>query len=99
MVKVFSKHKGSVVIINLDAVREIAPLLEGGCDIFFTDGALVPLRVTDNFSQFLQLAMEPATPESCASHAALIEKKFPTKKGKAKADGSVEIPKFGDQAE
>ena len=38
-IEVESIEKGCTVIINLDQVLEIAPLVSGGCALFFTDGA------------------------------------------------------------
>ena len=40
-VEVTSVEKDCVVIINIEHIVEIAPLNEGGCVLFFNDGAAV----------------------------------------------------------
>ena len=78
-VEVNSVEKKCPVIINLDVVTEIAPLFEGGCVLFLTNGATY--KVTDSYELFKQFAMQTVTADD-------IAKKFP----KAKKNEPLEIP-------
>jgi hypothetical protein len=78
-VEVNSVEKKCPVIINLDDVTEIAPLIEGGCVLFLTNGATY--KVTDSYELFKQFAMQTVTADD-------IAKKFP----KAKKNEPLEIP-------
>lgn len=73
-VEVNSFEKKCKVIINLDQIVEIAPLVDGGCVLFMSDSAGMNsrqgLRVDDNYSQFLQFAMQTVTAED-------IQRRFP----------------------
>ena len=64
-VEVHSVEKNCQVIINLDHVVEIAPLKDGGCALFMTDGAGMnsknAMRVTDSYELFKQFAMQTVT--------------------------------------
>ena len=90
-VEVDSVEKNCKVIINLDEVVEIAPLLAGGCDLFFSDSAAVggkrAMKVNDGYELFKQFAMTTVSSED-------IAKRFPTKKGNKLSDLNVEIPKL-----
>ena len=90
-VEVESVEKNCKVIINLDEVVEIAPLLAGGCDLFFSDSAAVggkrAMKVNDGYELFKQFAMTTVSSED-------IAKRFPTKKGNKLTDLDVEIPKL-----
>jgi hypothetical protein len=76
-IEVNSIEKGCPVMINLDEVLEIAPLMEGGCALFFADAAAVngknAMKVSDSYALFKQLAMQMVTPED-------ISKRFPKAK-------------------
>jgi hypothetical protein len=69
-----SLEKGCPVIINLDKVVEIAPLREGGCAIFISDqtvaGGRSQLKVSDDYDQFKQFALQTVSAED-------IAKRFP----------------------
>lgn len=86
-VEVDSVEKNCKVIINLDTVLEIAPLLAGGCDLFFSDSAAVggktSMKVKNGYEDFKQFAMQTVSSED-------IAKRFP-KKSK---DAPLEIPKL-----
>jgi hypothetical protein len=93
-VEVNSFDKGCPVIVNLDMITEIAPLVDGGCILFMNDSAGMNsrqgIRVTDNYEEFKQFAMQTVTAED-------IAKRFPKKeKDSKKVDLSVplEIPKL-----
>jgi hypothetical protein len=94
-VEVDSVDKGCKVIINLEEVVEIAPLVSGGCAIFFTDGAGMNSRssfkVKNSYDEFKQFVMQTVSAED-------ITKRFPTKK-KAVTTGvedavTIDIPKL-----
>ncbi len=88
-VEVDSIEKGCPVIVNLDQVVEIAPLVDGGCAIFFTDGAGMnsksAMRVSNEYSEFKQFVLQTVSAKD-------IEQRFPTKKKTAAVD--MEIPKL-----
>jgi hypothetical protein len=87
-VEVDSVDKGCKCIVNLDGVLEIAPLIEGGCVLFFADSAAVggksSYKVKDSYDLFSQFAMKTVSSED-------IAKRFPTKKSK---EAPIEIPKL-----
>jgi len=70
-IEVFSIEKNTKVIINLDTILEIAPLKEGGCNLFFPDAAAVggknSMKVTDSYTLFKQFALETVTPDDIAA--------------------------------
>jgi hypothetical protein len=90
-VEVDSVEKGCPVIINLDSIVEIAPLVEGGCILFISDGAgvnsRVGMKVTNSYEQFKQFAMQTVTPEDIAKRFPKVEKKS--------NDEELEIPTLG----
>jgi len=75
-IEVHSVEKAVSVIINLDAVIEIAPWREGGTVLFIQDatvaGGRVAYRVTDSYEQFKQFAMQTVSAED-------IARRFPKK--------------------
>ena len=70
-IEVFSIEKNTKVIINLDTILEIAPLKEGGCNLFFPDAAAVggknSMKVTDSYTLFKQFALETVTSDDIAA--------------------------------
>lgn len=90
-VEVNSVEKNCPVIINLDHIIEIAPLAAGGCALFTLDGAGMnsknALRVSNEYSEFKQFAMQTVTAED-------IAKRFPTKASKKSSSEELEIPKL-----
>ena len=77
-VEVESLDKNCTVIINLDHIVEVAPLVEGGCALFFNDGAAVggvrTMKVKDNYSQFQQLVVTLVTKEAMYSKVSKLKK-------------------------
>ena len=75
-IQVFSYDKGCDVIINLDTVMEIAPLREGGCNLFFPDSASVggktSMRVKESYSLFKQFVLETVTQDRIAKQVAQL---------------------------
>jgi len=76
-IEVESVEKMCKVIINLNEVIEIAPLMEGGCALFFADSAAVngrsAYKVKNHYSEFSQFVLQTVTPED-------IAKRFPKAK-------------------
>jgi hypothetical protein len=89
-VEVNSVEKGCPVIVNMDHIVEIAPLREGGCALFMSDGAgmnsKTALKVTDSYDQFKQFAITPVSADD-------IARRFP--KEKPKVEDELEIPTLG----
>jgi len=85
-VEVFDVEKKCKIIINLDAVMEVAPLVSGGCEISFPDAASVggrrALKVSDSYTMFQQLAMQTVSTEDIA------------KKVKSLKSATMDIPKL-----
>jgi hypothetical protein len=79
-IEVESVEKGCKVIVNLDQVVEIAPLIGGGCALFFADNAAVggkiSYKVKDNYSVFKQFALQTVSSDD-------IAKRFPKVKATA----------------
>ena len=79
-VEVTSVEKNCPVIINLDHIVEIAPLLDGGCALFMSDGAGMnsknAMRVKEKYDLFKQFAMQTVSAED-------LQKRFPSKKSGA----------------
>ena len=75
--EVQSIEKGCNVIINLEHIVEIAPLVEGGCALFFNDGAAVngirSMKVKDNYSMFKQFALQTVSAEDVAKKIASLK--------------------------
>lgn len=68
--------KSCKVIINLDNVIEIAPLVAGGCVLYFSAleaGGPRTMTVSDDYTAFLQFAMQTVTADD-------IAKRFPKAK-------------------
>jgi len=96
-VEVNSLEKNTKVIINMEHIVEIAPLREGGCALFFNDGAAVggvrPMKVKDSYTQFKQFAMQTVSSDMIADRIASLkgeEKRGPGRP--KKEDISMEIP-------
>lgn len=74
-VECFDKKKECNIILNLDTITHIAPLREGGCEVFFSEYAvgagLVSVLVAENYSEFKQFVMTKVRPEDIAA-------RFPT---------------------
>ena len=86
LIEVDSLDKKCPVIINLEAVVEIAPLVGGGCALFMADGhgGAVSMKVSNDYAEFKQFVLQTVS-------ASDIEKKF----GKTKVkDLSLDIPKL-----
>jgi hypothetical protein len=96
-IEVDSVEKNCPVIINLDQVLEIAPLVSGGCALFFSDGAGMnsksAMKVKNDYSQFKQFAMQTVSSEDIAKRIETINKAAGIEKP-AKPKPQVKIPKF-----
>ena len=91
-VEVESVEKQCKVIINLDEVVEIAPLVEGGCALFFSDSAAVggksTYKVKNSYDSFKQFAMETVSADDIAKQVKSLKKTA----GKTEP---IEIPVLG----
>jgi hypothetical protein len=94
-IEVNSVEKNCPVIINLDHVVEVAPLVQGGCELSMLHStgmnAKTTFRVTNDYNEFSQFVMQTVS-------AADIAKRFPKAEApavKVKKNGELEIPKFG----
>ena len=87
------------LIVNLDNIIEIAPLVAGGCVLYFSAieaGGPRTMTVSDSYTQFLQFAMQTVSAED-------IAKRFPKAKKEATIKGQEDgakgvefnIPTFG----
>lgn len=68
--------KACKLIINLDCIIEIAPLVTGGCVLYFSTleaGGPRTITVADSYQQFMQFAMQTVSAED-------IAKRFPKTK-------------------
>ena len=94
-VEVQSIEKSCKVIINLDHIVEIAPLVEGGCALFFNDGAAVngirSMKVKDGYNMFTQFALQTVSSDDIAKKIASLKP--------AKAPSHAEIRKAEIKAE
>jgi hypothetical protein len=70
-IEVDSVEKQCKVIINLDTVMEIAPLMSGGCALFFPDSAAVggktSMKVKDSYTIFKQFVLQTVSEEDIAA--------------------------------
>jgi hypothetical protein len=91
-----TKDRDVKVIINLDHVVEVAPLLEGGCTIFFNDSAAVngvrTMKVKDSFAMFQQLVMTVITPNQMSERIAKIKEATVPKDKKPATEKTFELP-------
>jgi hypothetical protein len=81
-IEVDSIEKNCKVVINLDTVQEIAPLLEGGCALFFADdipsGSKIPYKVKNSYDDFKQFAMQTVTQDDIAKKVKSLKSTNPT---------------------
>ena len=89
-VEVNSVDKNCKVIVNLDAVVEIAPLASGGCVLFVSDsaatGGRTPLKVSDSYELFKQFAMQTVSADDIAAR---FPKRGPGRPPKVENTGAV----------
>lgn len=91
--------KNCKLIVNLDNVIEIAPLVAGGCVLYFAAteaGGPRTMTVSDNYTQFMQFAMQTVTADDIAKRFPKVKKETPTIKQQEEGKGvEFDIPKFG----
>jgi hypothetical protein len=90
------------LIVNLDNIIEIAPLVAGGCVLYFSAieaGGPRTMTVSDSYTQFLQFAMQTVSAEDIAKRFPKATKpKQDLSNIKAQEEGKgveFDIPKFG----
>lgn len=77
--------KNCKVIINMNTVMEIAPLVAGGCVLYFStleSGSPRTMTVSDDYAMFSQFVLQTVSAEDLA-------KRFPPKK---KSDDNIKTP-------
>lgn len=94
-VEVESVEKNCKVIINLEQILEIAPLVDGGCHLFFNDGAAVggvrAMKVKTNYSEFMQFVLQTVSADDIARRFP----KAPKEPKEEKKTEELEIPVLG----
>jgi hypothetical protein len=80
--------KNCKVIVNLDNIIEIAPLVAGGCVLYFAAqeaGGPRTMTVSDDYSAFMQFAMQTVSADDIAKRFPKAKKE--TNSIKAQEDG------------
>lgn len=89
------------LIVNLDNVIEIAPLVAGGCVLYFAAteaGGPRTMTVSDSYTQFMQFAMQTVSADDIAKRFPKAKKESSTIKPQEEGKGvEFDIPKFGAQ--
>lgn len=87
------------LIVNLDNIIEIAPLVAGGCVLYFSAteaGGPRTMTVSDSYTQFMQFAMQTVSADDIAKRFPKAKKEAPTIKAQEEGKGvEFDIPKFG----
>lgn len=91
--------KNCKLIVNLDNIIEIAPLVAGGCVLYFSAqeaGGPRTMTVSDNYTQFMQFAMTTVTADDIAKRFPKVKKEpAPTIKPQEEGKGvEFDIPKL-----
>jgi hypothetical protein len=96
-VEVNSAEKNCPVIVNLDAVVEIAPLVTGGCVIFFADSAgmnsRTGMKVSNEYSEFKQFVMQTVSADDIAKRFPKVQSETPKEEKPVKME-KFKIPKL-----
>ena len=76
-VEVNETEKDTVVLVNLENVAEIAPLKDGGCVLFLSQGSGVnnrlTLRVKEGYEMFKQFAMQTVSADMIKEKVAKLK--------------------------
>ena len=99
-VEVTSVDKDCKVILNLEKVVEIAPLVTGGCAVFFEDGAgmnsKTSMKVKEDYEMFKQFAMQTVSSDDIAKRFPKKEKVTSVVKPQEEGKGvELDVPVFG----
>ena len=90
--------KNCKVIVNLDNIIEIAPLVAGGCVLYFSAieaGGPRTMTVSDDYSAFMQFAMSSVTADDIAKRFPKAKTPTPTIKPQEAGKGvEFDIPKL-----
>ena len=94
-IEVQSVEKGCPVIINLDHVIEIAPRMNGTCEIKMSDDGVSRsvMTVKNDYSMFKQFVLQTVSAEDISKRIDAINKASGVEKA-PKAKSPVKIPKF-----
>jgi hypothetical protein len=82
--------KNCKVIVNLDNIIEIAPLVAGGCVLYFSAieaGGPRTMTVSDDYSAFMQFAMQTVSTDDIAKRFPKVKKDTPTIKTQEEGKG------------
>ena len=92
--------KNCKLIVNLDNIIEIAPLVAGGCVLYFSAieaGGPRTMTVSDDYKAFMQFAMQTVSSEDIAKRFPKAKKEVNSIKPQEDGAKGVEfnIPTFG----
>jgi len=73
-VEITDVEKKCKVIVNLDLVTQIAPLVSGGCHIFYANDSK-PIKTSNSYEQFAQFAIQPVTVDDIKTRIDKLTKK------------------------
>ena len=82
--------KNCKLIVNLDNIIEIAPLVAGGCVLYFSAieaGGPCTMTVSDSYTAFMQFAMTTVTADDMAKRFPKAKKETPTIKPQEEGKG------------
>lgn len=82
--------KNCKLIVNLDNIIEIAPLVAGGCVLYFSAieaGGPRTMTVSDSYTAFMQFAMTTVTADDMAKRFPKAKKETPTIKPQEEGKG------------
>jgi hypothetical protein len=92
--------KNCKLIVNLDDIIEIAPLVAGGCVLYFSTiegGGPRTMTVSDDYKAFMQFAMQTVSADDIAKRFPKAKKDLSNMKAQEEGAKGVEfnIPTFG----
>jgi hypothetical protein len=93
--------KNCRLIINLDNIIEVAPLVSGGCVLYFSTleaGSPRTITISDDYSVFLQFVLQTVKAEDIAKKFPKVTRKDDNIKSQMESSGvQLNIPSFGAQ--
>jgi hypothetical protein len=90
--------KNCKIIINIENVIEIAPLVAGGCVLYFStleSGSPRTITVKDDYSMFSQFVLQTVKAEDIARKFPKVNKKEDTNIKSELSSVQLNIPSFG----
>ena len=93
--------KNCRLIINLDNIIEIAPLIAGGCVLYFATleaGSPRTITISDDYSVFQQFVLQTVKAEDIAKKFPKVTRREENVKSQTENSGvHLNIPSFGAQ--